>query len=191
MVVVRAMDRKIERLERKIMKSEAGAKPAARFGHTDKDGYETIWVLGAAGVGRRMIHGVASTPTINSHKYSLASAGCQAKLPVPLKSEHAAGQIGEVVLLRKSAREIYVRAVLFDTPAADYAWSLIKAGETRCFSGASKGGVVSDGKLSYLPALVGDAVVDGVTFYKSWWLDEVSVCRIGANPDCHFDIFKG
>lgn len=124
-----------------------------------------------------MIQGIASTPTINSHKYSLSSGGCRARFPIPVLSGHAKGPpIGEVVLVRIAERSVFVEAIIFEgNPAADHAWKLIESGETRCFSGAAD-------QSSW--RLAGE--VDGVKFYDSWWLKEVSVCRTGANPDCHF-----
>ncbi|MBB4262665.1 hypothetical protein [Bradyrhizobium sp. CIR3A] len=154
----------------------------AKFGSSHVNGVETIWMKNAAGgrlTAKRMIHGIASTPTINSHKYSLLSRGMMVKLPVPLLSSHKghATPIGQVVLVRKKADQIYVQAVVFHNEAADYAWKLIEQGETRCFSGAA----APDGYRV-------QGVVDGVTFYDRWTLGEVSVCRKGANPDCTFEI---
>lgn len=125
-----------------------------------------------------MIHGIASTPTVNSHGDSLKSDGCQICLPVPLKSEHGTGRVGEIVYVRRSRQSLYVRAIMDEgSAAADYAWNLILNGETRCFSAAA--------------AATGEATsVDGKKFYSKWTLGEVSVCRNAANSDCYFEIFR-
>jgi hypothetical protein len=148
------------------------------------NGIETLWIAGrSAG---RMIHGVASTAAITEHqrgKQSLIPGGCSARLPVPLLFGHSKAKqtgIGEVVLLRKCSRQIYVRAALFDSEAADLAWRLIEAGEVRAFSvGAAHEG-------SHI-----QAEVDGVRFFDRWRLAEVSICRRGKNADCYFEIFGG
>jgi hypothetical protein len=125
-----------------------------------------------------MIRGIASTPRVNSHGYALLSRGMRARFPVPLLSQHkgAATPIGEVVLIRKRAEDIFVHAIVGESEAADYAWDLIERGETRAFSGAAASGAGVQG------------VVDDKTFYDEWRLKEVSVCRTGANADCVFEI---
>ena len=144
------------------------------------DGVETVWLEGRTG--RRMIFGIASTPTINSHGYSLSSDGCAARLPVPVLSEHAGEgkPIGEVILLRKNREHVYVEAVIFeDNFAADHAWKLIESGKLRAFSGAMSG----DPRTYHL-----QGIADGVSFYDRWTLKEVSICRAGACPGCGFEI---
>lgn len=154
-------------------------KGSTRFGHIRSGEIETLWVKRHSG--KRMIHGVATTPTISSNKQSMSSRGCTIRLPVPVFSQHAsaADRIGEVVSVRKSAREIYVIAVIDEHgAAADYAWRLIEAGEVRAFSVAAIKG-----------AEIG-AIVDGIKFWKRWTLGEVSICRAGANPDAYFEIYN-
>ena len=144
------------------------------------NGTETVWLEGRTG--RRMICGIASTPTINAHKYSLSSEGCVARLPIPVLSQHEGDgkPIGEVVRLRKSRRHVYVEAIIFEgNVAADHAWRLIEAGELRALSGAMS----NDPRTHRL-----QGIADGVSFYDQWMLKEVSICREGANPDCRFEI---
>ena len=131
---------------------------------------------------KRLIHGLASSSTINAHHYSLISRGMEATLPVPILSAHAkhGEPIGDVFLVRKSANRVYVRAALRDNEAADYARGLIESGETLCFSGAA---AAKNLKLQ--------AIVDKKTFYSEWQLGEVSICRKGANPDSIFEIWDG
>jgi hypothetical protein len=170
----------IASLDQRIQKLKAPAQsPARKFGHWHSGDMQCIWIEGAKS--ERMIDGIASTPTVNSHKYSLASAGCHIRLPVPLLSSHKGHStpIGEVVHVRKCPLQIYVRAIVHHGPAGDYAWEMIESGELRAFSGAA---VQESWKL--------DGIVDGVSFYKNWTLREVSICREGANPDCWFDIYK-
>jgi hypothetical protein len=78
-------------------------------------------------------------------------------------------------MLRRSPKEIYaICAFHDDNLAADYAWSLVEAGELRAFSVASvKGSSTIAGSVM------------GTKFYGSWKLAEVSLCRSGANPDCN------
>jgi hypothetical protein len=130
---------------------------------------------------RRMVHGIASTPTITSNNHSLSSVGCKIEFPIPLLCSHENhGSIGEVVLVRRSPRELYVVAALHDDNlAADYAWSLVEQGELKAFSVASVPG----------SSTVAGSVL-GTKFYGSWQLAEVSLCRTGANPDCQAEIFS-
>jgi hypothetical protein len=130
---------------------------------------------------RRMVHGIASTPTITSNGHSRSSAGCKIDFPIPLLVSHEAyGSVGEVVMLRRSTREIYIIAALHDDNlAADYAWSLVEQGELTAFSVASTNG-----------SSTVDGSVLGTKFYGSWQLAEVSLCRQGANPDCRAEIFS-
>ena len=58
--------------------------------------------------GKRMVHGIASTPTVNSHKYFLRSSGCEMIFPIPLLVSHEGTQhigrmkgFGEVTIVRK------------------------------------------------------------------------------------------
>jgi len=130
----------------------------------------------------RLIHGTASSSTINEHGYSLIARGMTAILPVPILSNHTGHgfPIGEVFFIRRSDAAVYVRAVIFDNDAGDYAWSLIRSGDLGCFSGAA----ARDGMKI-------QGVVDGKAFYDEWRLREVSICRRGANPDSIFEIWDG
>ncbi len=170
-----ALDRQIARAERDLIRFES------KFHHQRRDGVEWLWLKGVAS--DRMIHGIASTPTINDHNYSLASEGMQAKLPVPLLSSHSKhinSPVGQVFYLRKSAKEIYIRATIKRGPAGDLAWDLIESGELRCLSVA-----VDRNKPCHV-----EAEVEGITFYDKWHLQEVSLCKQGANSDCVFEVFK-
>jgi hypothetical protein len=178
---VYALDAEISAIERDgaaVLPTTGPKRTIAGFHHTLSQGIETIWLEGRDGP--RMIRGIASTPRINSHGYALLSRGMRARFPVPLLSQHEGHStpIGEVTLIRKRAEDIFVHAVIGASEAADHAWDLIERGETRAFSGASAPGARVQG------------IVDGKTFYDEWTLKEVSVCRAGANPDCHFEIFK-
>jgi hypothetical protein len=143
-----------------------------------EDNLESVWIEGVHG--ERMVHGIASTGTISKHEQSFDPWGCVARLPVPLFSAHSKRSIrerkpiGEVHFLRKTRSQVYVQAILNDGRAADHAWDLILGGEVRSFS---RGG---PGEL--------DSEVDGIRFYRSWTLSELSICRAPANPDCHFEI---
>ena len=151
------------------------------FGFDYRSGVETIWIKGKKSGHPRMIHGVASTPTVNTHNYSLSPAGCEIRFPIPILSKHDNfGSIGEITLVRKCAQQIFVRGIIHNTPAGDHAWRLIESGELRCFSGAAVDA-----------SLVPDGSVEGVRYFKRWRLREITVCKVGANPDCTFEIFRG
>jgi hypothetical protein len=172
----------------------ASARPlpvVPKYDHSYEDGVETI--SKALAPTSRIIEGIASTPTVNMHGYSLSSKGCMVRLPCPVLFGHghvgktrekasgdtAAMKIGEVFYVRKSAESILVRAQIDSSEAGNYAWQLIQSGEARCFSGAA------DNKTLRIRG-----VVDGHTFYDAWELLEVSVCRKGANPDCTFQVIE-
>lgn len=157
---------------------------------TPSDPYLTGWK--AVGEGQwekstqaptsRIIHGLASSSTINSHDYAVVARGMGAVLPVPLLSGHKGHDtpIGEVFYCRKTEKKIYVRAALYHNEAADYAWGLILKGELRAFSGAPQ----ADGlKLQ--------GIVEGKKFYSVWRLGEVSIAKRGANPDSIFEVWNG
>ena len=148
--------------------------PQDRVEHSREAGIETIWYP-AKLRSPRMVHGLASTPTINTKNQVRISKGCRIKMPVPVRCSHKFGNIGEVVLARISDREVYVQATLYSHEAADYAWQLVKSGELCAFSVGTE-----DARLQ--------AEVDGVKFYDVWRLTEVSICRRGANPDCIIEV---
>jgi hypothetical protein len=140
----------------------------------ERRGDHDIWSTGHKT--KRMVHGICSTPTITANGHSRSSAGCKVEFPIPLLCAHENyGSIGEVVMLRRSPREIYIIASLADDNlAADFAWSLVEQGELKAFSVASIPG-----------SSTVDGAVFGTKFYGSWQLAEVSLCRAGANPDCN------
>src|SRR5262249_31708137 len=98
---------------------------------------------------------------------------------IPLLSKHAtAGQgIGDVTYIRIRRDDVYIRADLHETAAADHAWRLIERGELRGLSaGLSHGPPSPEG--------------EGARVYDRWTMAEVSVVRNGANADCYFEIAK-
>jgi HK97 family phage prohead protease len=124
----------------------------------------------------RMIRGIASTATINDNKRSLDPRGCKVQFPIPLRCEHKAGQIGEVVVVTKDAKRIIIEAMLWDTPAAVYAWKLIQSGAIRALSAGSTS--------------IRKTQVTNVVFFEKWLLREVSVCRTPANPNCVLEVLN-
>jgi hypothetical protein len=71
----------------------------------EKKGDHEFWSTGFRT--RRMVHGICSTPTITSNNHSRSSAGCKIDFPIPLLVSHENfGSVGEVVMLRRSPREI-------------------------------------------------------------------------------------
>lgn len=148
---------------------------------THLNGIEVLEKLNV--VGRRRIHGIATTPTITANKTRSSSRGCHVKMPVPLLFGHEEYNgrmlpIGEVYLVQKCDHRVYVRAVLFDdSAAADHAWGLIERGDVRALSVGRKDQQVG-------------GVVDGIKFIDRWTLKEVSICRRAANPDAYFEILR-
>ena len=139
------------------------------------------------GKSQRMIEGVATSPTIDADKWSLSSAGCQIKLPLPLLCAHGEDlmnkrpldqlQIGEVFLFRKSASQVIIRARVEDTAAGNYAWRLIENHEFAALSVNCAERVLQ-------------GVVNGVKFFSNWRVTEISICKRGKNPDCVFWIVE-
>jgi hypothetical protein len=164
-----------EAREAAVQAREARAKfygLSIRNVRVERRGDHTIWSTGFRT--KRMVHGIASTPTITTNNHSLSSVGCVVDFPIPLLCSHEnLGSVGEIVMLRRSPREIYCIAALHDNNlAADYAWSLVEQGELRAFSVAS-----SQSRI--------DGSVLGTRFYGEWKLKEISLCRAGANPDAN------
>lgn len=127
------------------------------------------------------IHGIASTPTIDSHGQAIDSRGIEVDLPIPLFSEHQDKDhaIGMIFHARRSPACLYVRACLYDHLAAKYAEKLIKNGTVSCLSIAPV-----RGKSTPL------ATVDGVRFFSGIKLAEVTICRSAANPDARFEVYR-
>ncbi|MCT2577679.1 MAG: hypothetical protein E5X23_09295 [Mesorhizobium sp.] len=144
-----------------------------------QDGTDEMSIPARAGA--RMIHGLASSSSINSHGYALISRGMDCHLPVALLSSHKghSAPIGEVFYVRRTEDRIYVRAQINDNEAGDFAWTMIRSGELRCFSGAARNS-----------SLRLQGIVEGKTFYGAWELLEVSICPTGANPDSVFEVYQ-
>ncbi|RJT28125.1 hypothetical protein D3227_35100 [Mesorhizobium waimense] len=128
---------------------------------------------------RRWIEGIASTrrPSISGrgNKMILSPMAASVRLPLSLKSGHDRGEVGRVHYLRRTADQIIALAAVYDTPAGDHLWSLIRSGEVRSFS------VLASDQVD-------DAVVDGFLHLKSWRIGEISCVREPANIDCQFSI---
>lgn len=142
------------------------------------DTYEQSIEPDSAGL---QIHGIAATPTINSHKQAIDCRGIEVELPVPLFSEHEDKDqaIGTVFYVRRSPACLYMRACLHDHFAAKYAEKLIKNGTVSCLSIAPVRG-------NSTPL----ATVDGIRFFSAIKLAEVTICREGANPDARFEVYR-
>jgi hypothetical protein len=159
-----------------------------KFFHEYDGEVETIGLV-AAGADR-MIAGIASTPRISAHNDSLASKGCYAKLPIPLLCSHGfetgsrkmvsddlkSLRIGEVVHLSKSPHSVFIRATIDHSRAGDATWRLIQDGTLKCLSVGTR-----NSKLQ--------GCVEGVRYIDTWELEELSVCKTGANADCRFEIY--
>lgn len=152
--------------------------------HVVGDGYERVELRGPSR--RRMLMGVVSTDSPDSHHVSLNPMGCVLQLPLPLLAGHGLKdkrsdssldreRIGEVIWIQKSAREIAIGAVLDNSRAADAAWGQILAGELKALS-------------HELRDVEWRGVVGGVRYVEAWRMIEVSVCQSGSNPDAKFTV---
>jgi hypothetical protein len=165
-----------QHLEEQRRRSEP-PRPAPSWYLHRHQGVETICVRDFDQQGKRMIRGVASTATTNSHGWSKDPRGCQVQMPVPLVcAHHELGQIGDVTVVSKYPDKVVIHGWVWNNPAGDRAWALIESGEMRALSvGATS---------------VQATVVDGVTYCDRWLLREVSIVRRPANPDCWLKISK-
>jgi hypothetical protein len=125
-------------------------------------------------VGDRMVHGIALTPSINTKGRTFLPIGCHVRLPVPLLSEHR-GRVGECVLIRRSEQQIYVRAVIDSSRAADHVWQLVQEGALSLSAGACP---------------LAEIEADNIKFIDRWILREVSLVRRPANLDCRCEVFR-
>jgi HK97 family phage prohead protease len=162
-----------EGLQPKHAVPEPTKPPRIQCSVTRAAGIETISIPRR---GPRMIHGIAATSTTSSNRNSYDTSGCSVQMPVPLLSaHHARGRIGEVVLVRKSDRQIYVQAVFDDTRAAHHAWDLVQSGELR--------------GLSVGTNPITETVCEGIRFIDRWTLGEVSLVKTPGNPDATCEPF--
>src|SRR5262245_48316294 len=86
--------------------------------------------------------------------------------------------IGEVVYMRKTETEVFIRATLFPDDYGYAAWRLIKNCE---LSGLSIG--IGYGRNQFFIF-----EKDGIDYFTKMKIAEVSVCFNPANPDCHFRV---
>jgi hypothetical protein len=165
-------ERKLKERERKPTKAPAPIPAKASTEEVQIDGYHLLPT-------DMMIEGVCSTPTIDKHNTSLLPLGCELAVPVPLLCRHVEwGEIGQVVYLRKSDSEIFMRAIVHDNEAGRFAWGRIESGEFAALSVASER---EQGSFHVQGA------VDGTLFYDRWKLREISIVKTPANPDCYFN----
>jgi hypothetical protein len=127
-----------------------------------------------------MIEGIATTPTISANNNSLRSIGCELAVPIPLMFSHEI-PVGEVVYMRKSETEVYIRAVILDDIVGYDTWQLIKCGELK---GLSCAFYASGGQFHCVE-------INGIDCITRFKLKEVSLCFEPANPDCYFRIYPG
>lgn len=176
---------KVEARRRENRIAEIMARPPAPDGTQWRDigdGWEELSITPPPG--DRVIRGIASTKTINSHNYSVYPMGMETKLPIPLRSSHAlqGKGIGSVYLFRRNAAVIYYEATVGHGIAEDYAWEKIESGY---FQGVSLGWEDNGHHMQIA------AIVDGTRFYDKWYGGELSLCKKGANPDCTCSIHDG
>lgn len=135
---------------------------------------------------KRIITGIATTPTTDSYDDIVESDGAQFKLPLPLLWQHNADQpIGHVTAAKVSKTGITVTAQLADIAEPgtlkdrlDEAWQAIKYGLVKGFS------------IGFRP--LETAQIEGTWGYRylKWaWL-ELSAVTIPANMDCSIQTIK-
>jgi HK97 family phage major capsid protein/HK97 family phage prohead protease len=130
---------------------------------------------------KRIIEGLASTPTTDRMGDVVEPKGAQFKLPLPLLWQHRSGEpIGQVIWAKATDAGIQVRAQIAKDllPRIDEAWALIKSGLVRGLS------------IGFSP--IESARIDG-TFgmhFLSWeWL-ELSAVTIPANSEANIQSIK-
>ena len=134
---------------------------------------------------RRTIRGVASTGRAVGG-VSLSSMGCIARLPLPLLHEHGnkkskrnvdldQQRIGVVTLIEMRPSWLAIEAAIDSSRAGDHAWRQIESGAIKA--------------LSVHPAdMVIRGCVSGALYAEQWTLREISIGRVGKNPDCFLRI---
>lgn len=131
---------------------------------------------------KRIIEGIASTPSTDRYEDVVEPGGAQYKLPLPFLWQHRHSEpIGWVEDVKTSADGIRVRvrmAAAGVTEEIDKAWSLIKAGLVRGLS------------IGFSP--IESAHINGTYGYHftKWdWL-ELSAVTVPANSDCSITSIK-
>lgn len=135
---------------------------------------------------KRIIEGIATTPTVDRAGDIVEPDGAEFKLPIPLLWQHRSDQpIGHVVAAKVSKQGIRVRAQLArideEGPLKnrlDEAWQSIKSGLVRGLSIGFKGTEVEQMDDSF-----------GIRFLKWVWL-ELSAVTIPANQDASIEAVK-
>jgi HK97 family phage prohead protease len=135
---------------------------------------------------KRVLRGVATTPSTDSYGDIVEPKGASFKLPIPFLWQHDAHQpIGHVTkaTVTKEGIEVEVQLVKFNEPGKlkdrlDEAWQSIKAGLVR---GLSIG--FSSIEHAYLKE------TQGIHFVK-WLWHELSAVTIAANAECSVTAIK-
>lgn len=135
---------------------------------------------------KRIIEGIATTPTVDRAGDVVESEGAEFKLPIPLLWQHQSDKpIGHVVSAKVSKTGIRVRAQIarIDEPGIlkerlDEAWQSIKSGLVRGLSIGFRGLEVNQMEDSF-----------GLRFVRWMWL-ELSAVTIPANQDASIEAVK-
>jgi HK97 family phage prohead protease/HK97 family phage major capsid protein len=124
---------------------------------------------------KRILEGIASTPTPDRMDDIVELDGMEFKLPLPFLYQHNSRQpIGTVISAKKTAQGLFIRVQIAAQGIAsfiDEAWSLIKAGLVKGFSIGFRGL-----ETSYM------ADTGGIRFIRSE-LFEISAVTIPANAE--------
>jgi hypothetical protein len=137
---------------------------------------------------RRVISGLASSGPHVYKQLSFDPMGCELSLP-PIWFAHEDGKgsvnrlmsrthrIGETISLMKTPLGLFIEASIDETPGGRFAWELMCRGQAKALS-------------INAAALEIASLVDSIRFVSHWRLNEVSVCRCGADPAAKFHIIR-
>lgn len=131
---------------------------------------------------KRILEGIASTPTPDSYNDVVSADGIEYTLPMPFLNQHRASEpIGNVIAAKQTKDGLQIKVQIAADSVAPYigtAWSLIKAGLVRGLSIGFKAL-----EESY------DRERGGYNILRSK-LYEVSAVTIPANGDCSITAIK-
>lgn len=135
---------------------------------------------------KRIVTGIASTPSVDRGSDIVVSTGMRAKFPVPLLWMHNPRQpVGHVTAAKVTDAGIFVTCefVKVDEPPSlkdelDRAWSMVRSGLVRAFS------------IGFDPIESSDIEGSWGRRYSIWEMLELSCCVIPMNADCNIQTVK-
>jgi HK97 family phage prohead protease/HK97 family phage major capsid protein len=131
---------------------------------------------------KRIIEGIATTPSPDRYQDIVEPKGMEFTLPLPLLNQHRSSEpIGQVIDAKVSKNGIRIKAQIAAAGVLQYVdtvWAQLKAGLVR---GLSIG--FRDIEAAYM------SDTGGIHFIRTEWL-ELSVVTIAANSDCTITAIK-